>query len=316
MVLGFVKLSISLLLIGTSTARKIYEFPNATFTGIENVGITSNGELLIDTITAPHTYLLDPRASNPTAQLLATYPNATSCLGIAEVEHNIFAIVVGNYTTATFQGVQGSFSIWSLDITDPDEPVTRLVTAIPEAVALNGMTAVTGSTGLILVADSSLGVAWSVNVSSGVYTQAIRDPLFAKTATFPLGINGLHALDGTLYFTNSALSLYGKVCITDEGTATGPAVKIVSDIPGGNIYDDFALDSKGNAFIANHPDAITKVNYCGSQYTIANSSMYVQPTSAIFAKGRGADCTLYVVTDGDAGSDSVVSGQVYSIDVC
>ena len=315
MMLGFVKLSICLLL-GTSIARKIYEFPNATYTGIENIGITSNGELLIDTITAPHTYLLDPTASNPTAQLLATYPDATSCLGIAEVEHNIFAIVVGNYTTATFEGVQGSFSIWSLDITDPGDPVTRLVTAIPEAEALNGMTAVEGSPGLILVADSSLGVAWGVNVTSGAYTQAIQDPLFAKTADFPLGINGLHALDGTLYFTNSALSLYGKVGITSEGTATGPAVKIVNDIPGGNTYDDFALDCMGNAFIANHPDAITEVTYSGSQFTIANSSMYVQPTSAIFATGLGAACTLYVVTDGHATSDSIVSGQVFSLDVC
>lgn len=186
----------------------------------------------------------------------------------------------------------------------------------PGAEALNGITIVEGSPGLILVADSSLGVAWSVNVTSGVYVKAIQDPLFAKTADVPLGINGLHALDGTLYFTNSALEIFARVTINHEGTATGRAVEVVNDFPGGNIYDDFALDSKGNAFIANHPDAITEVTCDGPQYTIANSSMYAQPSSAIFSKGVGADCTLYFVTAGDGQSDPIVSGHVYSIDVC
>lgn len=77
-----------------------------------------------------------------------------------------------------------------------------------------------------------------------------------------------------------------------------------------------SIGSEGKAFITNPPIAITKVTYCKSQYTIANASVYVQPTSAIFAKSLGADCTLYVIADGNAKRDPIVSGEIYSVNVC
>lgn len=113
----------------------------------------------------------------------------------------------------------------------------RIPTQRPVSVLLYNMTAIKDSPGLILVADSSLGVAWERE--SSVLTLAstrnpIQDPLFAKTADLPHEINGFHALDGMFYFTDSAMRLYGKVGITNKGTATGPAVKILNDVPGGN----------------------------------------------------------------------------------
>ena len=101
--------------------------------------------------------MINPRGKKPTASLVATYPDALACLGIAEVHSNVFAVVAGNYTT-TLEGVPGSFAIWLLDVVDPDQPIKKLLTKIPEAHALNGMTTITNAPNLVLVADSELGI--------------------------------------------------------------------------------------------------------------------------------------------------------------
>lgn len=287
----------------TSIPKLIYEFPNTTYVGgIENIGITSYGHLLLNTNSAPQTYLLNPHASNPIASLVAAYPDASICLGIAEIAHDVFAVVVGNWTS-NFEGVPGSFSIWSLDVANPNEPKSKLITKVPEAHALNGMTTVNGAPNLVLVADSMLGAVWSVNVETGAYTKVIEDQLLANTTEIPIGINGLHAIDHTLYFTNTAQGLFGKVNITKQGTATGSLATIVEDVLGDD-FDDFAFGSQGNAFIANHPDTIVGVTRSGMKFPVAKVS---GPTSAVFAKAGGADCVLYVPT---------IDGKVYSVDVC
>ena len=283
--------------------KLIFEFSNTTYPGgIENIGIARSGHLLLNANEAPHTYMINPHEKRPTASLVATYPNALACLGIAEVRSNIFAVVAGNYTT-TFEGVPGSFAIWLLDVTKPNHPNQKLLTKIPEAHALNGMTTITDSPNLILVADSELGAVWSIDVETGVYKKAITNPLLANSTQIPLGVNGIHVVDSTLYFTNTAQGLFGKVDITEEGMATGPVVRIAEDVAGDD-YDDFVFDSYGNAFIANHPSTIVGVTRLGSQYVVANVS---GPTSATFGKGAEANCVLYVPT---------IEGHVYSIDVC
>ncbi|MCJ1301138.1 hypothetical protein MMC08_003937 [Hypocenomyce scalaris] len=311
-----------LLLIGQSysyTVKQIYQFSNSSYTDIENVAARSNGQLLLNLITEPSTYYIDPTNSNATAQHLYTFPNGTSLTGIAEYAPDLFAIVVGNYTIATYAGMPGSFAIWSLDVRSPAAPIAKKIAAIPEAQALNGMTAVKGSPGLLLIADSALGLVWSLNATSGSYQKAIVDPLLGPAGSFPLGINGLHVHRHTLYFTNSAQALFGKVGITSAGEATGNATKITSSITG-NIYDDFALDRQGNAWIANHPNAVTEVTIGGGQISIAgggNSSQFVQPTSAVFGRGSPVEeCTLYVVGAGTSSNTTTISGQVIGINVC
>ncbi|CAF9927444.1 MAG: hypothetical protein GOMPHAMPRED_004395 [Gomphillus americanus] len=282
--------------------KLVYKFPNTTYGGgIENIGVTSSGHLLLNANKAPRTYIIDPHVACPTASLVATFPDASSCLGIAEVASNTFAIVAGNYTS-TFEGVAGSFAIWLLDITNSKHPETKLLTKIPEAQALNGVTKLSGSSDLILVADSGLGAVWSVDIKTGHYEQAISSQLFTSTAEIPLGINGLHTVNNNLYFTNTAQGFFGKVNITKEGKASGPVSKIAENIAGDD-YDDFAFDKYGNAFIANHPNAISGITRSGQQYTVANVT---GPTSAVFAKDTRANGVLYVPT---------IEGHVYAIDI-
>ena len=304
----------------TYTIRQIYQFSDSSFTDIENVATRSNGQLLLNLITEPSTYYIDPTEENPTAKHLYTFPRGTSLTGIAEYESDVFGIVVGNYSVSGYAGVLGSFSVWSLDFRSRSTPIARKIADIPEAQALNGMTAVQESPGLLLIADSALGLVWSLNVSTGKYQKAIEDPLLGPTEAFPLGINGLHVHQSTLFFTNSAQGLFGQVQITNKGNASGKAQKITSPF-NGNIYDDFALDQEGNAWITNHPSQITEVTYPGGkQLSIAggmDSTQFVQPTSATFGRGSQVQqCTLYVVGAGMATNTSTTSGQVVAINTC
>ena len=312
-----------LLLLGhshTYTIRQVYQFPNSSFTDIENVATRPNGQLLLNLITEPSTYYIDPMLEISTAKHLYTFPNGTSLTGIAEYEPDVYAVVVGNYSLATYAGVLGSFAVWSLDLRSPALPIATKIADIPEAKALNGMTAVRGSPGLLLLADSALGLVWSLNATTGSYQKAIEDPLLSPSRAFPLGINGLHVHKRTLYFTNSAQGLFGKVKITSEGKARGKAESLTTPFAG-NIYDDFALDHQGNAWITNHPSSITKVTHRGKmQSSVAggiNSTQFLQPTSASFGRGSPAEeCNLYVVGAGTETNTTIASGQVVRINLC
>jgi hypothetical protein len=305
-----------LVLVGQAQAafpvRQIFQFPNSTYTDLENIGIRQNGQLLLNSISSPTTYILDPSASNPSARPIYRFPEATSTVGIAETSPDVFAVVVGNYSG--FQGVKGSFSIWSIDL-NPPTPVVAKIASIAGAEALNGMTTVPDNPDIILIADSALSAVWNLNIKTGASSIAIQNPQLGPTSSFPLGINGLHVRGKTLYFTNSAQGTYASLPITQQGTSAG-SISIHASSPSsapGDKYDDFALDHKGNAWIAYHPDSVVEVTTCGEQNVIAGGAVFGSPTSAIFGVGTN-HCTLYVVT---AGSESAgISGQVIEVSTC
>ena len=61
-----------------------------------------------------------------------------------------------------------------------------------------------------------------------------------------------------LYFANSALRPFESIPITADGSAAGK-VSIIAQLPRGIAYDDFAIDTKGNAWITSHPFALDEV---------------------------------------------------------
>ena len=300
----------------TYPVREIYQFPNTTFTDIENIAVRPNGNLMLNIISSPVIYQLNPSAVNPSPALVHQFTNATSLTGIAQTSSDVYAVVVGKYNISTFAGIPGSFAIWSVDM-NPATPIVTEIASIPGAHALNGMTTIDGSPTMLLIADSALGAVWSLDITNGQYNLAIEDPTFGPTASFPLGINGVHTKSGTLYFTNSAQGLFAGIPISATGQATGKVFTIDQDVKN-YFYDDFAIDPSGKAWVTNHPNAVEEIIIsAGYQTTIANSTEFVQPTSAAFGTGAGAaQCQLYVVTGGSASKTSIVSGQVFVIDTC
>ena len=292
--------------------RELYQFPNNTFTHIENIAVRPNGQLLLTLITAPEVFLFNTLDKNPSPKLLHKFPHATSLTGIAETAPDVFAVVAGNYTYEKYQGMPGSFSVWSIDM-NPSKPKVRSVASIAGAHALNGMTAVDGSPDMVLIADSALGAVWSMNMTSGESQIAVQDPHLGPTDTFPLGVNGIRSQGRTMYFTNSAKGLFGNVAISLTGRREGN-ISIIAQSNPGDKFDDFAIDGHGNAWIANHPNAVTEVTNRARQMTVANTTEFVQPTAAAFGKGHcQSDRILYVVTGGQASNTSIASGQVFAI---
>lgn len=79
--------------------RTVYQFPNASHA--ENIAVRANGQLLVTAFDIPTIYQISPTGL-ATAQALHTFPHVLGLFGIAEVRKDIYAVVAGNLSLATF----------------------------------------------------------------------------------------------------------------------------------------------------------------------------------------------------------------------
>lgn len=291
----------------------LYQFPNGTW--VENLAVRSNGDILVTLLTVGDLYIIDT-SPTPTARLVHAFP-VSGLLGIAELEHDLFYVAGRNIT---FTGSMPNISsVWEVDMRSFSKSGARVrkVTAIPEAVLLNGLVALSPAENTILIADSGLGVIWRVNVKSGAYSIAISDPLTAPvpTAALAIGVNGVKIRDGNLYFTNTNQGLTAYVPISTDGTTTGKVEVLATGI----APDDFDLDCEGRAWIAqntlNKVSVLlrngTVVDYVGAtdQLTVAGvTSCLVKIAPSNRGGERKGAPILYCTTAG--GLASPVNGTV------
>ena len=295
----------------SSVVQLVYQFPHDQGMALENLAARANGHLVVTAVNKPLVYDLDPKPHHISPKLLYQFPGVTSMTGIVETAPDIFAVVGGNWSTTTFLAEPGTFSVWSIDLNTP-VPNVKIISSIPEAAALNGIATLAGSPDIVLIADSARGAVWRLNIVTGDHSIAIQHPLFTNSTTkSPIAINGIRTFGGMLYFLNSAQGSYGRVPITDDGSATGE-VEILGrlDVPTAK-YDDFAMDWEGNAWVATHPNALSQVTVEGRQRNVTGDSDTVtmtQPTSAEFGRGsKQEEKTLYITTSG---------GQLIAINTC
>ena len=315
-VILFLTLINSLICTALYPTNQIYQFPNRTF--VENLAVRPDGSILLSFITAPELYLLKPSSAKPNPQLLYRFDNATSTLGVTEISPDSFIVAVTTIVGAA-QGVPGSSSLWQVSFAKPKStPRITLTTKIPNVVTPNGL--VTLNKHKVLLADSAKGLVFVVDVDTGVSSVAITDPLFANNGR-PISVNGLKIRGHTLYFTNTAQNILGRVEIDlKTGAALGPASKIVDALPPGKGYGDFAV-SGDIAYVTNGAgNFVERVNLRSfAQAIIAgqlNSTEIAEPTAA--ALGRdGKENILFVTTGGGllapVNGDEIVGGQVVAI---
>lgn len=77
-----------------SHIRNVAVFPNGTW--VENIAVRWNGHLLVTLLNRPEVWEVEPLSGH--SELVYSFPEATGTLGIAEIEHDIFAVNVGNST--------------------------------------------------------------------------------------------------------------------------------------------------------------------------------------------------------------------------
>ena len=288
--------------------RQVYQLPPGNTA--ENIASRSNGQLLFVNIAEPILYSIDPTAPQPSAKIIYTFPNATGLSGLAETNiPDVFTTSAGTWNG--YVGTKGSFSVWTVDFRS-NPPQVSMITPIPGAAALNGMTPIHG-TNTILISDSSLGAVWALDTTTRQAHITIQDHSFQPNATFPLGINGIRTFGQSLYFASSAQGLYGTVPIDNAGHPSGPVRVMATLDTSRGTYDDFAIDLQGNAMITTHPSYISKVTLGGQQSVLFSSADLVQPTSATFGRGSSEqESTLYISTSGDG----TRGGQIVALDGC
>ncbi|KAH8831056.1 hypothetical protein DL96DRAFT_806913 [Flagelloscypha sp. PMI_526] len=293
--------------------RTVYQFDDGTF--LENIAVRSNGHLLLTSVIKPVVYSLDPRDPNPT--IVFEFPNATGTTGIVEVYPDVFAVLAGawNFTTAVAE--KGSLCLWTVDVRR-SEADGKKIACVPESTALNGATILEVTPGIVLVSDSRFGGIYSINVHTGEVELVIQDILLEGIGdgAFGFGINGLRTQGHKLFFANTAKKFFGSLQLTPSAQTFGP-IKTISTVPNGinfTAYDDFALDKKGNAWIALHSHALVVVTPSGEQHFVLGgdrSTFLADPTSAAFGRvEQGGKETLFVVTAGFG----ISGGQVVAID--
>ena len=300
--------------------RLVYQFPKGTW--VENLFVRPSGSLLVTILSSPDLYLIDPFVPDPTPQLIHHFSSSNWLTGITETDPNTYYVIGANGTYETISSTPGSTLIYRVHFPQPSGPPEISTTAaVKNAIFLNGLIALNPTT--LLASDSTLGVVWAIDITTGVSRIVIKDSLMAPTPANPkLAINGIRLFQNrTLYFTNSAQAILAKISIHANGTAAGAAEKIASAFEG-TFYDDFALDRYGDAFLATQGgDSIAEVTRNGSQRIIAgvvNTTEIAEPTSAQFGRTVGDGDVLYVTTAGGLAipidGDVVVGGQVVAVD--
>jgi len=273
---------------------------------------------LVTLLNLPELFQIDPFHPNAPPVHIATISGATSLLGIVEMPSDVYYFVAGNYSIQMEKTVNGSYSIWKIDMRESvvhnghinPPPIVTKVIDLPSAAFLEGMAVLNESKDLVVVADAGKGEVITVNVKTGTSLVTIDEPTMLPTGPFQLGINGLRVRGGYLYYTTSGQGLFSRIPINkDDGTSAGPAEIIAKNL---QFPDDMDFDSSGNAYICENAfSVISKVTPDGVVTVAAgsdNSTAVSGATSARFGRTSKDHRVLYVTTSGGIGSNSTVEG--------
>ncbi|KAJ7780078.1 hypothetical protein DFH07DRAFT_730119 [Mycena maculata] len=290
---------------------------------LENIAVRPNSKLLLTSVLSPTLYTLDPTAANATLSKVYTFPNCSGLAGISEYQPDVYVIIVSTNNLTTDSALPGTVSVWRLNLTSTS-PIVKCVVFVPNSTLLNRLSTVPGLPHTVLAADSHLGAAYEIAMSTrGVAPHvAIQDAAMAPPPA--IRINGLHVHNGQLYFTNSQQGPFAWVplCIQDGLVTQAGAVQILGSIEPagaavGHEFDNFPFDRGGRAWIAAHPGALTlfyplpkgtwvQQNAAGDPEGGTVTGVFNGPTSAAFGRGSiGEEEMLYVTTEG---------GQVVHVD--
>ncbi|KAK4866348.1 hypothetical protein LT330_008689 [Penicillium expansum] len=281
----------------------LFQFPN-NGSWIDNMVVRSDGNLLLTRLDTPEVWLFNPTSGNAT--LAYSFPNVTSCFGISEIDDDVFAVVVGNFSPKTFQPGPGSFSVHKLDFTKMDagenervleSPKASKIVAMPDAEALNGMATFSRGSNLVLIADSPKGIIWKVDTETGDYSVALNDTTMAPAEgqALPLGVNALTVFGDYVYYTGTTRMVYCRVKVDEDVKPIGDFEVIAS----GFLPDNIEITADGTAYIPTAPqNSVVRLTPSGQISLVTGgqvSTGLAGPSSVRLSKDRQ---TLYVGTNG------------------
>ncbi|KAJ5588012.1 uncharacterized protein N7459_003777 [Penicillium hispanicum] len=282
--------------------KTLFQFPN-NGSWVSNIVLRSNGDLLLTRLDVPEVWSVDVASGNATRAY--TFPNVTGCFGISEIDDDVFAVVTGNFSTATYAPTAGSFSVHQLDFSPQEtkdgeralSPAASKIAALPEAEALNGMITFTKDSHLVLIADSPKGAVWKLNTQTGEHSIALNDTtmLPAQGQALPLGVNGLKLVDDYIYYSSTTRMEFGRVKVNANATAVGEYEIIAS----GFLPDNLDVTPDGTAYIATDPqNSVVRITPSGQIALVAGGQLSTQMPGATSCRLTPDRKTLYVGTSG------------------
>jgi sugar lactone lactonase YvrE len=200
---------------------------------------------------------------------------------------------------------------------------------IPSAEFLNGMTIVPGVPGVLLTADSGAGLVYRIDAPSKSWSVFLDDPTLKPnlTAAVKLGVNGVHARDGYLYFDNTFQSpLLARVPYhTENATVAGPVEVVFESATfplskGRGQADDFTFDRAGNVWLSSASSSVVKLDLKKKTQTLIaggpDDTVLLGSTSTTFGRTKRDRDVLYITTNGGISDPSVAGltgGQVAAL---
>ncbi|KAF2500383.1 hypothetical protein BU16DRAFT_245626 [Lophium mytilinum] len=295
----------------------LHQFPKGAW--VENLAVRQNGALLVTRLDVPELWeiepVFDPLNSNPlhpsgSARLIYRFPGATGLMGVATVnanasDHDRYAVTAVNFSLTTFTATPSSSSVWLVDLSSKKNEVhVEKIADIPEAGVLSDITNL-DILGNMLVADSTAGCIWKLNVNTKAYSRFLCDDTMKPLPAdgLPVGLNGMKVVyDGQsntwyTYYANTAKQTLTSVAINRvSGTTNSGFNQLAANI----IVDDFAVDFAGKIWAAGNPSntvtVIGKDNKVESVIGSKNSSALAGIT-ALAWRSR-TDGPLYGTTCG------------------
>lgn len=307
------------------STRLVHQFPNHTW--VENILTLKTGHVIVTVLNKAQVVIIDPHDSEASPQVAAQLISSTAVLGIAQPDQSTIAVAGGNITYPEMEVAPGSFGVQIFDIISNDDNRISLIPRkwfpIPGASELDGMTSLPGNSENLLIADPTLGAIWNLNLRDGTAIDAFNNSLTVGHIpnTTTAAVNGVHAQNGFVYFTNSDRASFGRIPITMDGFPVGINIgaEILATDSTGNTYDDFALGDGEKFFLCSTTDDSIKLTLLnGTQCIIAGGPTDVtfdHPVSAMLGKTSFDNTTLYVTTAGIiAGIGGLGGGQVWAIE--
>lgn len=148
--------------------------------------------------------------------------------------------------------------------------------------------------GKVYVADSNLGVIWTVDARGGDAEVFIEDPRLLRNEGSPLpGANGLREYLGELYVANTDTAQIYAVRVRPNGTAGAMRHVASPGVP----CDDIDLDIAGNLYCASPFGSVIKIARNGAVSTVIDASALLDyPTDVTFGRSIGEFRTIYVTS--------------------
>ena len=309
--------------------RMLYEYPEGTW--LENIAIRESGELVITHLEKPQLDQFNPLQQDAEPEVVYTFMGYLAASGIAEIAPDSFTVAVGNFTF-TGGGLQGSWGIWDVAFGTAGNSQASVdeIGPILEANFPDGMCKLpsSGSPNDILYGDIKTGVIWHFDATTGTHevvlnntlTAAATDPIFGAS-----GVNGMHVVDGILYFVNTAKGLFVSVPVDPNGTPTGDATIIYQSNQSEEVlyFDDFAIKGNDAYLVTGSGNSIERIGLDGTHKgrIIAgslNSTQFAEPTSCAFGRTEKDSNILYVITAGGLAApvegNITVGAQILAVD--